>query len=194
MLLKKQTVWLLTMLSLVVVLSVYYITSPEQNGSEFAAVDEQKEEQTENTEESAATDAADEADSTEVEGEESIISSVASDEVFEGLRLKLDEERSKIKEELRDIMASTELPSDERGEAYDRIQKLDEISQKESVLETLIIAMGYEDALVRADGENVRITVKSNEPSASAANDIIQVVKNEIGQMQAVAVEFQPSK
>ena len=31
MLLKKQTVWLLTMLSLVVVLSVYYITSPEQN-------------------------------------------------------------------------------------------------------------------------------------------------------------------
>lgn len=194
MLLKKQTVWLLTMLSLVVVLSVYYITSPEQNGNEFAAVDEQKEEKTENaenaenTEESAATDA------TEVEGEESIISSVASDEVFEGLRLKLDEERSKVKEELRDIMASTELPSDERGEAYDKIQQLDEISQKESVLETLIIAMGYEDALVRADGENVRITVKSNEPSASAANDIIQVVKNEIGQMQAVAVEFQPSK
>ena len=29
MLLKKQTVWLLTMLSLVVVLSVYYLTSPE---------------------------------------------------------------------------------------------------------------------------------------------------------------------
>jgi len=31
--LKKQTVWLLTMLSLVVVLSVYYITSPEGGSS-----------------------------------------------------------------------------------------------------------------------------------------------------------------
>ncbi len=28
--LKKQTVWLLTMLSLVVVLSVYYVTTPEK--------------------------------------------------------------------------------------------------------------------------------------------------------------------
>ena len=42
MLLKKQTVWLLTMLSLVVVLSVYYITSPEQQQNELAAVDESR--------------------------------------------------------------------------------------------------------------------------------------------------------
>ena len=35
MLLKKQTVWLLTMLSLVVVLSVYYITSPEQTADGY---------------------------------------------------------------------------------------------------------------------------------------------------------------
>lgn len=40
MLLKKQTVWLLTMLSLVVVLSVYYITSPEQTKNELASVEE----------------------------------------------------------------------------------------------------------------------------------------------------------
>ena len=43
MLLKKQTVWLLTMLSLVVVLSVYYITSPEQQQNELAVVDEKQE-------------------------------------------------------------------------------------------------------------------------------------------------------
>ena len=40
MLLKKQTVWLLTMLSLVVVLSVYYITSPESRVNEFAATED----------------------------------------------------------------------------------------------------------------------------------------------------------
>ena len=36
MLLKKQTVWLLTMLSLVIVLSVYYITSPTQQATDMA--------------------------------------------------------------------------------------------------------------------------------------------------------------
>lgn len=183
MLLKKQTVWLLTMLSLVVVLSVYYMTSPDGQKNELAATEEQ--ENMEMEQEEAATGA---------ESEESIVSSVASDEVFEALRLKMDEERSKMKEELRDIMASTELPSEDRGDAYEKIQNLDQVAQKEAVLETLIIAMGYDDALVRADGEKVRITVKSDEASASAANDIIQVVKNELGSMQAVAVEFHPKK
>lgn len=187
MLLKKQTVWLLTMLSLVVVLSVYYITSPEQNGTELAVTEEKQENDVpvEKSEEKAVS---------ETESQGSVISSVASDEVFEALRLKLDEERSRTKEQLRDIMASTKLPATEIGDAYDQIKELDDIARKEQVLETLIVAMGYEDALVRADGENVRITVKSNEPSASAANDIIQMVKNEIGQLQAVAVEFQPTK
>ncbi|MDF1507575.1 SpoIIIAH-like family protein [Robertmurraya sp. DFI.2.37] len=184
MLLKKQTVWLLTMLSLVVVLSVYYMTSPDQRQQELATTEE-KEEAVTQEEEGVISE-------TETEGE--VISSVASDEVFDALRLQLDEERSKYKEELRDIMASTELPSEERGDAYDKIQNLDQVAQKEAVLETLIVAMGYDDALVRADGERVRITVKSNEPSASAANEIIQVVKTELGQMQAVAVEFQPNE
>lgn len=43
MLLKKQTVWLLTMLSLVVVLSVYYMTTPESPQSNVAVVDQQEE-------------------------------------------------------------------------------------------------------------------------------------------------------
>jgi stage III sporulation protein AH len=187
MLLKKQTVWLLTMLSLVVVLSVYYITSPEQKGNELATVDEQSKEKEKASNEKQAT-------VSKTEGGASVTSSTASDEVFEALRLQLDEERSKMEEDLRDKLAATELPANERSEAYDEIQKLDEVAQKEAVLETLIIAMGYEDALVRADGEKVRITVKSDEPSASKANEIIQVVKNEIGDMQAVAVTFQPSK
>ncbi|MGG0716540.1 SpoIIIAH-like family protein [Robertmurraya massiliosenegalensis] len=188
MLLKKQTVWLLTMLSLVVVLSVYYMTSPEQRQQELAGTEEQEEAVTEGQDEMTGETEAD------VDAEGDIVSSVASDEVFDALRLQLDEERSKIKEELTDIMASTDLPSEQRGDAYEKSQELDQVAQKEAVLETLIVAMGYDDALVRADGEQVRITVKSNEPSATAANEIIQVVKTELGQMQAVAVEFQPNE
>ncbi|UII54805.1 SpoIIIAH-like family protein [Cytobacillus spongiae] len=189
MLLKKQTVWLLTMLSLVVVLSVYYITSPEQMNQDLAAMEEKANEE-------EAKDAQGEATETEsIETEDGeVISSIASDEVFEALRLELDTERSKMKEELTEIMASTDLPADKRSEAYDQMQKLDQVAQQESVLETLIKAMGYDDALVRADGDKVRITVKSNDHSPAAANDIIQLVKNEIGQLQAVAVQFEPSK
>lgn len=38
--LKKQTVWLLTMLSLVVVLSVYYVTTPDKMNTASPATGE----------------------------------------------------------------------------------------------------------------------------------------------------------
>lgn len=182
MLLKKQTVWLLTMLSLVVVLSVYYITSPEQQKSaDLATVEEEK---TANNE-TATTESKDGA---------TVISGIASDEKFEALRLKLEEQRTKMKEDLQAIVASTDLPAEDRSNAIERMNELDEISQKEGVLETLIKSMGYDDALVRADGENVRITVKATDHSASAANEIIQMVRTELGSLQPVAVQFEPVK
>lgn len=185
MLLKKQTVWLLTMLSLVVVLSVYYITSPEQQKTNMANVEEKSKEITEKPAADAIKESAD---------GKTVISGAASDEAFEALRMDLEDKRNAQKEQLNEIIATTNLPAEERSEAYDQMKKLDELATKESVLETLIKTMGYEDALVRADGEKVRITVKAKDHSPSAANDIIQLVRTEIGALQNVAVEFQPVK
>ncbi|WP_210365879.1 SpoIIIAH-like family protein [Bacillus sp. REN3] len=182
MLLKKQTVWLLTMLSLVVVLSVYYITSPEQQkGTDLASLEEKKSE----NKEMSTTQSKDGA---------TVISGIANDEKFEALRMKVEEQRTKQKEELQTLAATTDLPAEERSAAIDKMNKLDEISQKEAILETLITSLGYEDALVRADGEKVRITVKAKEHSASAANEIIQMVRTELGAFQLVAVQFEPVK
>ncbi|OIK11740.1 stage III sporulation protein AH [Bacillus sp. MUM 116] len=191
MLLKKQTVWLLTMLSLVVVLSVYYITSPEQKKSnDLAAVEQKAKDQInqKDTNTKATT-------KTNAKGEKTIISQVAGDDEFEALRLDLEDKRSQMKEELTTEMASTNLPADERSKAMDQMKELNETAQKEEILETLIKSKGYEDALVRAEGSNVRVIVKSkNKPSATAANDIIQEVKKTINDTNYVAVEFQPSK
>ncbi|MGM0900025.1 SpoIIIAH-like family protein [Mesobacillus maritimus] len=184
MLLKKQTVWLLTMLSLVVVLSVYYITSPEPNQGNLASVEEQ--------EENAVNEEA--VEEVESEDGETIISGIASDEQFEALRLDLEVARSEMKEEYQEILASTDLPVEQRNNAYEKMQELDSISQKEGTLETLIKTMGYDDALVRADGDKVRVTVKAKEHTATEANEIIQMVRNELGSLQAVAVTFQPEK
>ncbi|MFB6465864.1 SpoIIIAH-like family protein [Cytobacillus sp. Hz8] len=190
MLLKKQTVWLLTMLSLVVVLSVYYITSPEPKGNQLTAVEEKSKDEMKDTTKSAKENTAPKEDA---DGS-TVISDSASDEQFEQLRLDMEAKRSEEKERLTDIMASTDLPSEQRNEAIEKMNQLDEIAQKEQLLETLIIAMGYDDALVRAGGDEVRITVKSDKHSKAAANKILQKVKNELGQLQAVAVEFQPTK
>lgn len=191
MLLKKQTVWLLTMLSLVVVLSVYYITSPEQKGNDMAAVEQKAKQQLADK----GTAASKTSKNTDAKNNKTVVTTVAGDSAFEELRLQLEDQRSKQKAELEAEVASTDLPADKRSEAYDQMQKLSQTAQKEEILETLIKTMGYEDALVRADGDKVNITVKSKKKhSPSAANDIIQLVKKEIGETNYVAVEFQPSK
>jgi len=186
MLLKKQTVWLLTMLSLVVVLSVYYITSPEQKKSDLAAVEQKAKSQVD--QQQAKTN-------TMANGGKTTISQISSNDEFEALRLKLEDQRSQLKEELTSEVASTDLPPNERSKAYDQMQNLNKIAQKEDILETLIKTMGYDDALVRADGSQVRVTVLSKKkPSTSAANNIIQQVKKEIADTNYVLVEFQNTK
>ncbi|GLY09917.1 SpoIIIAH-like family protein [Bacillus badius] len=196
MLLKKQTVWLLTMLSLVVVLSVYYITSPEQLSPETAAPVEEGELKTEMAEEQAGGSKAtmEEAKSAAGDKQAEIITESAGDEAFDMLRLEVQDDRNKMKEELTAKVASADLSAEDKNTAYEEMEKLTELATKENVLETLIKSKGYSDALVRADGENIRITVKSNEHSAAAANEIIRMAKDELGKQQPIAVEFQPVK
>lgn len=186
MLLKKQTVWLLTMLSLVIVLSVYYITSPTQQATDMAAVDGDKAVQGE--------EAAKGNEEASTEGEVDIVTEAAGDEVFETLRMEFMDQRSKNIEELETKVASADLSIEEKNAAYEQMEQLKELDTTETVLETMIKTLGYEDALVRADGEQVRVTVKAKEHSAADANKIIRLVTDEIGgPMPKVAVQFQPS-
>ncbi|WP_170007619.1 SpoIIIAH-like family protein [Bacillus fonticola] len=189
MLLKKQTVWLLTMLSLVVVLSVYYITSPEGGPGNMASVEEESG-ATENVSEDeiANEDVASMFDADELEG----MFAEAGDEVFEALRLERSDIRSMKTEELEDMIASSELSALEKSELMDEMQTLQELSAVEGDLEKVIRSLGYSDALVQANGDDVKVVVKANELSRTAADEIIQLVYAEMGSINAVAVEFQP--
>ncbi|KAA0549466.1 SpoIIIAH-like family protein [Bacillus sp. BGMRC 2118] len=193
MLLKKQTVWLLTMLSLVVVLSVYYVTSPENKTDNLAFVENDKETTAKETKaEEAKTEEAKATESGVEEAEDgTVISSIQSDELFATLRLEMDEQRSKLIEQLQTTMAATDISAEEKSKAYDQMIEVQAASSKERVLETLILAESkeYKDVLVRADGEKVKIVVRSEKHSAKEANKIIQLVREELGAKQ-VAVEF----
>lgn len=177
MLLKKQTVWLLTMLSLVIVLSVYYITSPTQQATDFAA-------------ENAKKGAKDK----ETSGDVEVVTDAAGNEMFEALRIEVNEKRDQMREELEAKVGDPEVSAEDKSAAYEEMENLKDSAMTEEVLETLIKTMGYKDALVRASAENIRITVKSDkEHSATEANEIIRLVKSEVGQLKPVAVEFQPN-
>ncbi|AGA24224.1 MULTISPECIES: stage III sporulation ratchet engulfment protein SpoIIIAH [Bacillus] len=217
--LKKQTVWLLTMLSLVVVLSVYYIMSPEsknavQMQSEKSAPDSgevatEKAPAKQDTKEKSGTEtekgkedgtkgtkdsSADKETSAEASEKGTVVTETADDDLFTTYRLDLEDARSKEREELNAIVSSDDATAKEKSEAYDKMTALSEVEGTEKQLETLIKTQGYEDALVNAEGDKINITVKSDKHSKSKATAIIDLVAKEIKTMKDVAVTFEPSK
>ncbi|ASB61526.1 stage III sporulation protein AH [Bacillus sp. A053] len=217
--LKKQTVWLLTMLSLVVVLSVYYIMSPEsknavqmqseKSASDSGEVATEKAPAKQDTKEKSGTEtekgkedgtkgtkdsSADKETSAEASEKGTVVTETADDDLFTTYRLDLEDARSKEREELNAIVSSDDATAKEKSEAYDKMTALSEVEGTEKQLETLIKTQGYEDALVNAEGDKINITVKADKHSKSKATAIIDLVAKEIKTMKDVAVTFEPSK
>ncbi|GAE91244.1 stage III sporulation protein AH [Gracilibacillus boraciitolerans JCM 21714] len=195
--LKKQTVWLLTMLSLMIVLSVYYLNAP--NEGDLAFVD--SEEQQNQTASSSAVEQMDELVTDEMKNvteegnvEELDTSSINSNEYFTAVRMEITNKRSIEKERLEGITASSESSSEEVNEAYEAMKEIEMLNEKESILEeTIKVLNGYEQVLVRnVSDNNVVVTVQTDSLSATEANEIIQHAKDEFGEIK-IDVVYQAS-
>ncbi|MFD1360666.1 SpoIIIAH-like family protein [Lentibacillus salinarum] len=189
--LKKQTVWLLTMLSLMIVLSVYYMTSPGNDG-DLAYFD-----QGETASEEATSSETTDSDETDGNGDADVgdMTNLGEDQLFANIRMEIQDERSEAKDRLDDVVASSTASVDEKNEARDEMNQLDEISRKESILEDSIIAAAdYSDVLVRHEDETVHVHVKETEQlSNSEVVNIMQMVRDEFGEI-TVDVDYQPTE
>src|SRR5699024_10718073 len=112
--LKKQTVWLLTMLSLMVVLSVFDMTSVIED---IDYIDDGAEQ----TEETAQTETSDDSDV-----EVADVTNLGKDELFTTIRMSLQDERSMKKDRLNNIVASSNATTEEKNEALNDINMLEE--------------------------------------------------------------------
>ena len=80
------------------------------------------------------------------------------------------------------IIASAEIDSPERADALSMKIELTEITERELLLESLIKAYGFEDAVVviGLDSDNVNVIAKSPELSTDDAIMIYSIVSEEI--------------
>ncbi len=141
MLKKNQLV--LILLTLVLMLSVYFIRSPFKD------------------------------DVTEEPNDEGTIETTGRLEELQSLRLTLNEERTKEVLSLDAIIASSDKTVDEKNSALEEKRYLNSLTEKELLLEVQIINKGYRDAFVHATDTGVNITVVSDTNSVTVANEII---------------------
>lgn len=159
----KKNLWFLTLFSLVLVLSIYYVTMPSEVFKDTA---KKVEETTENT----------------VEVEES--------SVISALKVEDDTEVMSKINELKGKLTNKEISTDEKNSVFEELKLINKNSSKEETLETKIKELCNCENFVKIDGDNVRVVLDSKDASTSSANNIMREVQKEFDEKMYISVKF----
>ena len=158
----KQKLWFLTLFSLILVLSVYYVTMP----SNLLSVSDIKEDTTPTI-------------------------NMEDTNILDVLKEENNERVAKEIESLRKIVVDVETNIDDKTIAYEKIQKLEENKGKEEKIVSLIKEKLGFDTYVEIKNAKVNVVVSNKEHSYKIANDIIKLVSSSFDSDKSVTVKFQ---
>ena len=162
----KQKVWFLTLFSLILILSVYYITMPNDLIANVSS-----------NEKSIVTTKKASVDKT-------------SSDYITALQVESDEERSLLAAEYNEILTNAKSTTDEKNDAYDGLKQIDELKAKEEKIKKAIKDKLKLDSFVKIEGTNINIVIKKNEHNYSLANDIMRLVQENFDEKVYVSVKF----
>ncbi|MCI1859726.1 MAG: SpoIIIAH-like family protein [Sporolactobacillus sp.] len=169
--LKKQTIWLLTMLSLIVVLSVYALTTPDKPSEQTA-------------DRSAKTTKVATAPQKKQDG-----ASTAANKLGE-IELEKASERGKLQKKYESVIASEKSTTKAASKAYDDMESLETLANTEMTVKDVLLSKGYKNAAVSASGSEVKIYVDKKNLSDKEANSIIRLVNEYLGAGRVVSVSY----
>ncbi len=167
----KKNLWFLTLFSLVLVLSVYYVTMP----NELLVTNNGNVETTTNNN----------------DDKNEISVSITESDIISAL--KVEDENDTLEEinTLKETLTNTEESVDKKNEAYDKIKELNETSGKEENLENMLKEKYKYDVFVKIDGDQVRVVIGTKDHSTELANEIMRLVQEQFDNKMYISVQFQ---
>lgn len=160
----KKNLWFLTLFSLILVLSIYYITMP----SELLLTNNSKKQ-----EKTKAT----------VEVEES--------EVLSALRVEADTEREKEIEDLTVVLTKKDSSTDEKNQAYNKIKSLNSNKGEEQELEQKLKEKLNLESFIKIDGNKISVTIDQKKHDKTLANNIMRCIQENYDTSKYISVTFQ---
>lgn len=166
----KQNLWFLTLFSLILVLSVYYVTMPnelllksEVEGSNI---------------------------NTDTSNLEKVNMEVEENEILVALRVDLEEERLTLKKDLESVLTNSEATIDEKNEAYDKITYLNTILGEEEKLEDKIKKNYNIECFIEINNNEINVVAISSVHDVKLANNIMRAIQEEYSEKVYVTVNF----
>ena len=161
----KEHLWFLTLFSLILVLSVYYVTMPSD-----LLLSSQVLNQDDNA--------------------EKVNLDVLESDVLVSLRLDLDENRESEKKSLQAVLTSSESTTDEKNDAYEKLKYLNSVYSEEERLEKKVKECCNIDSFIEVSNNEINVVGISNNHSITLANDIMRAIQEEYDNKVYITVNF----
>ena len=164
----KRSLWFLTLFSLILVLSVYYITMPSEL---LMTTNNQKETKETKTVSAQPTDS----------------------ESAELVALRVESEEQMLDEinELKAVITSAKASVDEKNAAFEKMQALNQNRGTEESIEKKIKEAHNLKSFVKINDSDVSVVIDSNKHDKTLANKIMRTVQSEFENPVTVSVKFQ---
>ena len=163
----KQNMWFLTLFSLILVLSVYYITMPNDLFSQVASTEEK---------------------SNKNEKVKETVEEISS---LTAMRVSLEEERQGMMDDLQEQLTSDTIKKKKKNNAYEQLKYLNTLQSKEEELEKQIKKELKLDSFVKIDNTNISVVCVSSKHDNSLANSVMRLIQSGYEDKMYITVKFQ---
>ena len=161
----KQSLWFLTLFSIILVLAVYYISMPNISLSSIKNVGSLK--------------------------EDKATISIEESDVLASLRVESDEAVLSEMEDLQSILLNEQASLTEKNDAYEKLQNINNIKAQEENLEKLIKEAFTIESFIKINKDQISVVVASNDHNYEKANEIIRLIQNEYKEKMYITVKYQ---
>lgn len=196
----KQNLWFLTLFSLILVLSVYYVTMPNDllltnNG----AVGSKKNEQTSVSKDTNADTTKnedtkkDDMKSTTTKDnktDNNTTVTIKESETLEALRVSLNQEREAEKTKLQSLLTNSSATSEEKNNAYEKLQEINTVTSEEATLEKKLKEKYKMSVFVKIENKEITVVVDNDKHDTTLANNIMRSVQENFKEKRYITVQF----
>lgn len=173
----KKSIWFLTLFSLIIVLSIYYVTMPSElllnTNGDYYENEEKVDNNNETQENSTPT------------------SKVEESSILVALRVEADEEMNAELDELKKIILDSKTSIEDKNNAYDKMKDLNVKKGEEEKIEQQILNTYKLKSFVKINNNQVRVVVEGKEHNVELANNIMRSVQENFETGMYISVKFQ---
>lgn len=163
----KKNLWFLTLFSLILVLSVYYITMP----SELLLTGKIDTNNKKETEVKANAD-------------------VRESDVITVLKVEADEQLQEELDALKTVLNDSKSSVDEKNNAFEKMKELNIVKGKEEDISKDLEQKYQIKTFVKVEEDQIKVVVDSSEHDSKLANNIMRSVQEKFDKKMYITVQF----